>query len=609
MRHDNLFKILLILSALFVGLIYAVLPNGIRYYSLRAQGEEYIPLTRVNADVMNTYAPRYRDMIDGTLISGEIDTYEYRNGPALWPMLPALVLAPFFLPFTSVFPGLIITDFVFPVATFLLFFLLIRALTGDRFYALFFALWLMFYSSIILYIPPFNLIELKVLILKFFPFLVDKVPMTPKYLLREAFIPGAPFFLLALYFTYKAVSDTTKKNLYSILAGIFYGLLFYLYFFFWVFATVFLGLFFLFLLIPRKLREARMVFVAGVVGLTVSIPFWINYITLAKLSQYQEIIDRVVGVELGHVFRWGLWMDYLSYAGIAALSLWLGKKLGKPVKALFLAALALAGIAVLNVQVVSGFNVQSDHWFSRVFIITHSIIWASIAYDLFLYFKPTVVLWMGRHRGTLKAVLCLAVLYFSASILYNQIIMEKRAVNNYTVPSSLLAGYAWLNAHTPNDSVVLTPALETNMEIPVYTHNRIFLARAHNSLAPDDELLDRLYISYKLFNIPTANLDEMIQSFEGVFHFFTVKYYDKELDAYLAYSGRKHAGYALPREVREKVLNGYTFFHLPKQIPYRFDYIFIGPYERNRGVSEEFFKGYERVYNRDGVIIYKADRL
>jgi len=606
MREDTVFKVLLVLSIVFVGVIYAALPHGIHYVALRAQGETYIPLTRANDDVMNTYSPRYRDMIDGTLIPGEIDTYEHKGGPVLWPMLPSLVLAPFFLPFDSVFPGLILTDLVFPVLTFLLFYIFIRALTENRLYALFAALWLMFYGSILLYIPPFTLVELKVLILKFFPIFVDKVPMSPKYSLREAFIPGAPFFILSLYFAYKAVSADTKRKIYIMLAGIFYGLLFYLYFFFWVFTTAFLGAFFLALLVRRKTREACLIFMAGVVGIVISVPFWINYFALAKLPQYHEIIDRTVGVELGHAFRWGFSLDYLSYIGMAALALWLGEKLGKPVKALFLSALALAGIIVLNLQVISGFNVQSDHWFSRVFLVTHSIIWAALVYDVFSYYKPSLVASMGKYKKTPWILLCLAVLYFSLSVLYNQTIMNERAVHYYTVPSALLAGYEWLNTHTPSDSVVITPALPTNTEISVYTHNRIFLARANTSLAPDAELLERLYLTYRLFGVSPRYLDEMIQSFEGVFYFFTVKYYSRDLDAY---TGGKHGGYTLPRAIREKVLNEYTFFRLSDEIPYRFDYVFIGPYERKIGVSEKFFSDYERVYNHEGVVIYKASKL
>ena len=516
-----------------------------------------------------------------------------------------MILAPFFILFDTIFPGMIITDFVFPIATFLLFFLFINALSRHRFFALFSALWIMFYASIVMYIPPFTIVELKVLILRFFPFLVDKVPMSPKFLLREAFIPGAPFFILSLYFTYKAVSAETKKKLFTLLAGIFYGLLFYLYFYFWIFITIFLGLLLSLLFLKGKRDEAIKIFLAGIIGIFVSIPFWINYFNLASLLQYNELIERTVGKEVGYGFRFDLWMDYLVYVAIAILVLWLGEKLKTPIKALFLAALALAGIVVLNLQVLSGFNVQSDHWFSRVFIIPHNIIAASVAYDLFLYFKPSVAVLADKYRTTLRVVFFVAVLYFSAGVLYNQTVIEKRVTHNYKVPGAVMKSYEWLNQNTPNDSVIMTPSLETNVEVPVYTHNRIFLTRAYNSLASDEELLDRLYITYKLFGVTAAYLDEMIQSYDGVFHFFMVKYFGNELDAYLR---RGSGGYMLPRAVREKVLNEYTFFEFPEQIQYKIDYLFVGPREKSIGLDEQALSRYKKVYNSNEVEIYQWKR-
>ena len=604
-ERKNIFFITCVFSVFFVGIIYAVLPHGIHYAVLREQGENYIPVTLYNSDVIRGYAPRYRDIIDGKIISNETDTYEYKDGPAVRAPLPPMILAPFFILFETIFPGMIITDFVFPISTFLLFFLFINALSRHRFFALFSALWIMFYASIVMYIPPFTIVELKVLILRFFPFLVDKVPMSPKFLLREAFIPGAPFFILSLYFTYKAVSAETKKKLFTLLAGIFYGLLFYLYFYFWIFITIFLGLLLSLLFLKGKRDEAIKIFLAGIIGIFVSIPFWINYFNLASLLQYNELIERTVGKEVGYGFRFDLWMDYLVYVAIAILVLWLGEKLKTPIKALFLAALALAGIVVLNLQVLSGFNVQSDHWFSRVFIITHNIIAASVAYDLFLYFKPSVAVLADKYRTTLRVVFFVAVLYFSAGVLYNQTVIEKRVTHNYKVPGAVMKSYEWLNQNTPNDSVIMTPSLETNVEVPVYTHNRIFLTRAYNSLASDEELLDRLYITYKLFGVTAAYLDEMIQSYDGVFHFFMVKYFGNELDAYLR---RGSGGYMLPRAVREKVLNEYTFFEFPEQIQYKIDYLFVGPREKSIGLDEQALSRYKKVYNSNEVEIYQWKR-
>ena len=390
-------------------------------------------------------------------------------------------------------------------------------------------------------------------------------------------------------------------------AGVFYGLLFYVYPYFYAFATIFLGIFFLALFVTGKKREAGVIFIAGTVGLVIAIPFFINQFNLANLPQYNEIMERAVGYEIGHAFRFSLWAKYLTYATMVALALWLGKKLHTSVKALFLAALTLASIAVLNIQVVTGFNVQSDHWFTRVFVIVHNVVWGTLAYDLFLYLKPSIGSWIGRYKKTLKVLFFIAVLYFSVfsmGVLYNRIVTEKEKAPLCTVQTSLMRGYEWLNANTPNDSVVMTPSFTTNTEIPVYTHNRIFLARAYQSIASDKEVINRLLITYKLFGVSAGYLYEMLETYDGVFNLVTLKYYSRELDAFYK-GGGKYGGYRIPLVEREKILNEYTFFNLPENLPYRLDYVFVGPREKEIGIQEIDTRGINKVYDSEGVTIYK----
>src|SRR3989338_7865858 len=110
MQKSWLFKTLFILAILLVGIVYSALPHFVRYETLNGQGLRYVPLT-INAtfDHINIHAARYRDIIDGALIPGEMDTYKHKeNGPILWPILSATILAPFFIPFNSIFPGIIL---------------------------------------------------------------------------------------------------------------------------------------------------------------------------------------------------------------------------------------------------------------------------------------------------------------------------------------------------------------------------------------------------------------------------------------------------------------------------------------------------------------------
>ena len=117
MKKNILFKFLFILAILVVGLVYSVLPHFVRYNTLKDQGLRYIPVTlESNSDLMNHYGPRYREIVDGTLIPREIDTYEHKEDkPILFPFLSSTLLTPFFAPFQTIFPGIIMTDFLLPI--------------------------------------------------------------------------------------------------------------------------------------------------------------------------------------------------------------------------------------------------------------------------------------------------------------------------------------------------------------------------------------------------------------------------------------------------------------------------------------------------------------
>ncbi|MDP3726077.1 MAG: hypothetical protein Q8R36_02675, partial [bacterium] len=137
MQENRLFKILFIAAVIAVGIVYSALPHFVRYETLKEQNLRYIPLTIESTfDHINIHAARYRDIVDGTLIPGEIDTHEHKGGPILWPILSATILIPFFLPFQTIFPGIIMTEFLFPVLLFISLFLL-HGFTRHKLFSLF----------------------------------------------------------------------------------------------------------------------------------------------------------------------------------------------------------------------------------------------------------------------------------------------------------------------------------------------------------------------------------------------------------------------------------------------------------------------------------------
>ena len=610
MKKDLFFKLLFILAILMVGIVYSALPHFVRYDTLKKEGLRYVPVTqRATFELMSVQAARYREMLDSSIFRGEVDTYEHRNGPAVWPILSAAMMAPFVLLTNSVFGGIIITDFVFPVLIFLSFFFILRALTAHSWFSLGSAYILMLFPQLPLLIPPSSLVELKILILQFLPLPIGAPAIDLTYLGRESFIPSGAFFIFALYFIYETVAQGTAKKYFTILAGIFYGLLFYLYLYFYVFTTIFLGIFFLLLLAFGRKQEALRVFFVGTVGLVVSIPFWISYYHLSHLPNYWEFMDRF-GVEIGRSMKLFLWKTYLLFIAMAGGALLLGRKTNQEVREketkslwhYFIAALALSGIVAYNVNAIMGYFIQADHWSGRVFLITEGIIWATLLY-YFIFFSREKFKFSVIYEKSI-IILCLVVIAsLMSNVVYTGISENIRMANTYTVSANLMDSYAWLNENTPAGSVIVSPSLETNIDVSVYSHNKILLARALTTLASDKELLDRLYITYKLSGISIESLDAMIKSFYGMYYFFTAKYNSREPDASLR--PWKYPLYVLPDNVREEILSEYKNYKIPEKIPYRADYIFIGPKEREIGINEKMLIRFEKVYHKDNVQIYK----
>ena len=208
------------------------------------------------------------------------------------------------------------------------------------------------------------------------------------------------------------------------------------------------------------------------------------------------------------------------------------------------------------------------------------------------------------RRNLTWGVVILFFTHLVSSDIYVSIINETNHADDFTVPQNLLEAYNWLNEHTENNSVVMSPALETNIELAVYSHNKIFLARAQNSLAPEEELLGRLYFTYAFLRIPAEKLYSVLVSPDGVIYFFSLRYENNALDTYLR--PEKYAHLKLPKEVLEKALNKFIFYHVPCNPPYRMDYIFIGPRERAMNIDESVLAVYQKLYEKGGVAIYKS---
>lgn len=236
-----------------------------------------------------------------------------------------------------------------------------------------------------------------------------------------------------------------------------------------------------------------------------------------------------------------------------------------------------------------------------MFLITVGISWAVIFYYAYQYFNH----WLRRFKHVIAALGIIIPVALAVNMIRLQIMFEPAQAEQYTVDQRLLDAYAWMGDHLPPGSVVASPSLETNIDLPVFTHHKLFMARSQTSIAAEQEIIERMLITYKLLGVSAQTLAEMLATPQGVVYFFTARYEDKALDRYL--NPNAYEGFSIPYGLRERILSQYQEFDMPDGFAYRLDYLFVGPRERELGITESSLAEYAPVYHSGGIQIYRYE--
>lgn len=610
------FYLLFILIALLAGLIN-VSVHFFRIANLSEVGKEYRPYSLIeDYDATNVIGPRIREALEGNLMPSDIDLYEYKDAPSFWPPLTPLFFAPFGIFTSSVTKVVIVSDFIFPVIIFILFYFLFHSISDRKYLSLWFGAFISLCVYFSINVPPPNFDVLKIIWDTFWPF--SDTPNAYLLTKRESLIPALIPLLLSFTFFFRAVKN--HKTFDIVMAGIFLSLNAYTYpyhFIYAVFSTVIFYLLYTFKQLKNKnVADLRWLQFLGIFALSafiVLIPFIFNQIELRSLPQYKEILGKF-GMEIGREFRWEHSQRYISLIILSLLVWFWGKKYNSKNIALLSASILLAGIAVLNMQIVLGFSVQSDHWLNR------DIVWGlTIAYFILFVWLYDYLLKKGFNNKIFVFVGVVLLCCLSLNSIRYQYLKALRDYNDRTIPTYYAEAFEWLNKNTEKDSVVMTPSLVSNYFLPLYTHSKIFVPRALNSVAPESEFLERLFITYKLFKIEDEHIYQIfspenfeVKSFDahekaGITYFFAFKYLSKDLRTY---TGSLNDNVVPESEVNSIVgqFNDYKCIECLNR--FRADYVFVGPQENKIADTNLLFShGFEKVYTSSEVSIYKITNL
>ena len=541
---------LVFLLAFLVAVIYGG-HHFLIWSHLKNQGLEYHPIL-VNGDEALLNAPKAQTAFLGKFVVGDFNVSEYKDQLIyVTPFLSPLIMGGLAKITGSIESAFIAGDFIFPPIIFLIFYLIIYELTNRKLLSLVSSAFFIFLPKLAAFSPP---------ILKYLQAAIITMAFKEKglYFSRiEDPQVTMPIYLLLLYFTIRSITKNDKFSLGA--AAIFYGLTFYSYLYYWIYFSIGLVLLLCLFLLQKDFVSFKRMLIVFTDGILLSIPHWINSYNLSNLAHFQDIFERH-GPEIGRVFNFEMLPSfaYGLHAFLIIATLFLRKLY--PKVSMFIIAFLMPVFAVYNIQLLSGFNAQPDHWFKPTLPVLY-IAFTAIGYWIFTNFPKlfsaryllitasAIVAVLGAKAITTSDALVKFTSILTASfaaltafmVFLNQkyrpsslhlswnalgvIIIAGVFVNgayaqykfaeeykNVTMSSQEAASYEWLVRNTPKYSVIGSPSFSTLSRVQLYTHNKIFVPNGYSTIVANDEIWQRFFYINKLFGVTMETFTEYLNT-------------------------------------------------------------------------------------------------
>ncbi len=551
----------------------------------------YYPIVfNIEFDQTVTYGPRARAVyLDRQ--SDDISLAENQDQPTILPPLNPMVLSFLAKLAGSMENAFILSDFVFPAIIFLLAYYFLYEIFKKNLLAVAGGILFVFFPAIGALIPPISFDGPKLLSGELFSFI-----NTPGALFFNRFdYPNITyvFYLFALLFVFRAVKYGRTHDI--ILAGIGAGSLFYAYLYDWVYVLCGIGAMGLIFLLQKNYHRVKILLIIVLIAIGCSAYYWFNFVKLSSLPQYPDIVSRI-GTETGAFFRFFTWKTYLRVVSVVLL-LWFILKKNDNILLVFLCGLLAPIFIVLNLQVITGFNPQPDHWHRELFFPLF-LSWSVFLF--WLYNKSN-----KRFLKSLIVVLIFAAAGFTlAGEAYSQFLYSKNFANEHTISKEYSDSYQWLMKNTNQNSVVATLSPQTNAELLLHTNNKVFYPNGVLTTVSNDEIWKRYMIINALFGVPEEDFAQSISKNQFILLYLFGDYYsvDKSFNRFFKGNPNREASVA-EREMRSgeyKKINNNLLAALPM---YKIEYVYVDDRIKHIQSDGKFFG--DLVYGNGNIKIYK----
>jgi hypothetical protein len=493
-----------------------VIPHAVRIARI-GSFHDYTPYTASSpsatvADETFMYVSEVNFMLQRSQLAYDTDAYEHRNEPFTYSVLPAVLEAGIAEFVGDLRIAQIVCHFFFPAVTAWLLITLFCSLESS--------------------ISLAALLSLAVLVFGFsLRTVFDGNVSFILYGFKSDFIetlqaarnphPNISFlhFVGAAMCTIRAIKRRSVE--YAIVAGLLGGLLFYSYSFYAIAWTlgccILVGL-----SLSASKYVPKCVMLTLVVNTIVAVPYFI-WMHASKLTgAYTHRAQRLGLIESHLPSKSGIELS-LMYVGFLAVVLiaWQMKKrkdlsvVGEAMNQVNIDAaivtwtcMAFGGICGLNMQVVTGFNIEPEHHFPHMVIQPCVLIVAAL---LFLYL-------MSKWRVERQVMRTSPYLFFAlfAVCCVSQINSGYNSAEFHRVRVADRQLFGWLQQGSDSASVVSTTNMRLNITIPDYTHNGILVANGSRSSGSDQEIVERFLLANALASVSPEDLkSELTEDYEN----------------------------------------------------------------------------------------------
>ncbi len=598
-------------AALLLGTV-SFLPNIVMPLTWVALGNapgDYhaLSLDAPTLDELASYGARIREVMDGHWRDGDAFVWEYKGTTSMWGnaflgMLLGAVARLAALNNPS--PLFVWGDFLFPAMMVLAVFGLVRRWVRESVFAGLVAFAVLTFPNIgSLRLGHFSrgIIASFEVVQRLFDFWLVRVAIPA---------PGLLFLFLFLWMWTRMWEGRWRLPA-MLFAGLSLGITIHVYFFYGVFAWVVAGLLLVGACLLRRWQFALRAGVAMAVAAVVALPYGLGLLAARTLPQAAELQARV-GVELGRSPRVSLFALGLVCVLLPTLA-FLATRLSRRRSAMVLAAALLATLVVQNIQLVTGITVQPDHWGSRVNVYAYALaLWIAFAWGVeYLRLSPT--------RLRRWSIVGLATVVFLTGLVRISAAIEEAPAHGLS--RDMQAAFTWIDAHTPMDSVILTPSTRTMNYLPFFTHANVYLPSACFSVAPSVEIRERwrgtarvFGITEELFVAAAGDADKTKNKvranvMDPHYTLFCETYSALQSDGFIRGDSRRVMPPEVFAELRQE-LRDIAAAPPPDRItlPYRVDYLFYGPNERFMSTRDPSrYQNVRLVFHNDSVRIYAVE--